>query len=199
LLSGLLPTADCPYRRREWFMAGTQPVARDTFYKQVAVDGRTGLLADEFTPPEQRLAQLVLDLPALYHPWARAEGLVLWDDLQQASNIARSDQGLDQTIALHLVSPDAHTLFRLSPTLPSSAQKLRLEAVSQIGMAELTLWVDDTAVATLTAPPYEGWWQLAVGEHVAWANGRDAFGNPITSEPVPFVVHDEDSELEDEP
>ncbi|MEJ2749509.1 MAG: penicillin-binding transpeptidase domain-containing protein, partial [Anaerolineae bacterium] len=41
-LSGLLPGDDCPYRRREWFLAGTQPVESDTFYQRVALDSRTG-------------------------------------------------------------------------------------------------------------------------------------------------------------
>jgi penicillin-binding protein 1C len=189
-LSGLLPTDDCPYRRREWFIAGTQPVEADTFYKQVLVDGRTNLLADDSTPPDLQSAQLVLDLPPLFYPWARAEGLTLWSDLQQAS-----DQAATVTqVPLRLTEPAPHTLFRLSPTLPSSAQKIRLEAIGQGAWQEVTIWVDDTAVATLEAPPYEVWWQLTPGQHNAWANGRDEQGNLLTSEPVSFTVNEVDDE-----
>ncbi len=84
-LSGLLPTEDCPYRQREWFLAGTQPVEMDSFYQRVTLDRATGLLANAATPPERQVAQLALDLPAQFHPWARAEGLLLLDDLLLAS------------------------------------------------------------------------------------------------------------------
>ena len=84
VLSGLLPTDACPYRQREWFLAGTQPAEPDTFYHQVVLDDRTGLPADETTPPEAANTQLALDLPSQFHPWAREMGLLLLDDLLQA-------------------------------------------------------------------------------------------------------------------
>ncbi|MFZ0545325.1 MAG: transglycosylase domain-containing protein, partial [Candidatus Promineifilaceae bacterium] len=60
-LSGLLPTDDCPYRRWEWFLAGTQPVATDTFFRRVLVDRRTGKLAADGTDPAYTESELVLD------------------------------------------------------------------------------------------------------------------------------------------
>jgi penicillin-binding protein 1C len=58
VLSGMAPSLDCPYTRREWFIEGTQPTTPDTVY--VNVDG-----------------QLYLNLPPRAHEWARQEGLLL--------------------------------------------------------------------------------------------------------------------------
>ena len=80
-LSGLLPTPACPYRRMEWFIAGTQPIQADRVYREVTVDPSTGKLASPATPPTRRLRQVVLDLPPQAYPWARAEGLPLYADL----------------------------------------------------------------------------------------------------------------------
>jgi hypothetical protein len=77
-LSGLLPTENCPYRRLEWFIEGTQPARADMFYREVIVDTATGLLATEATAPERREQRVVLDLPLQAQAWARAEnGLVV--------------------------------------------------------------------------------------------------------------------------
>ncbi len=57
-LSGLLPTADCPYAKPEWFIDGTQPTAPDNIYVQLN-------------------GQLYLNLPAQAHDWARQEGILL--------------------------------------------------------------------------------------------------------------------------
>lgn len=58
-LSGLLPTAACPYTRTEWFINGTQPQTFDTFYQQTD----TG--------------EVTLRLPVEAHDWAREQGLRL--------------------------------------------------------------------------------------------------------------------------
>jgi membrane carboxypeptidase/penicillin-binding protein PbpC len=191
-LSGLLPSEACPYRRSEWFLAGTQPVQTDTFYKQVTLDRRTGLLADETTLPEQRAEQRVLDLPSALHPWAREEGLLLLDDLLQANGGAA--KRLAETAAaepeLRLGSPDPHTPYRISPALPLAAQQLRLEAVAHAALSEVTLWLDGEPLASLDTPPYETWWPLSPGQHQAWVEGRDGRGRHLASSPISFTVLD---------
>jgi len=61
-LSGLLPTPACPHTQTEWFIAGTQPTAPDTFYQFSA----TG--------------EVVLNLPLAARDWARSNGLPLLVD-----------------------------------------------------------------------------------------------------------------------
>jgi penicillin-binding protein 1C len=204
-LSGLLPGDDCPYRRREWFLAGTQPVKTDTFYQRVTLDNRTGLLADETTPPENQIEQLALDLPPTLHPWARAEGLSLLADLlgtggenmaEKTATTAGSVQALSAN-TLRLISPDPHTIYRISPSLPLEAQKLRFEAIAGANFNKITLWLDDEPLATLTEPPFETWWPLTPGQHTAWAEGLDNSGASLKGELITFEVLDSAHELVD--
>lgn len=194
-LSGLLPTADCPYRVREWFLEGTAPQEMDTFYRQVVVDSATGLLATGSTPPANRTVTLALDLPPLFQPWARAQGLTLLDDLLRASGegetaVAPSAAITPTLPALHVLSPDPNTIYRLSPTLPTAAQQAPLTALAPMDVVEVTFWLDDAPLATLTTPPYELWWTLTPGAHRVWVEGVWGDGRVARSEPVPFVVRD---------
>ena len=171
-LSGLLPTEECPYRKWEWFVEGTQPTEFDPFYRRVAVEG--GEL------------QVVLDLPPVLHPWAREEGLVLLDDLLLAGEVGRETA----VSPLRMVSPDANMTYRLSPSLPEAAQQLHFEVVSSANLHDITIWMDDEPLATLPVPPYEVWWQLTPGTHTVWAEGVDNGGAHVASEPLTFEVVD---------
>jgi 1A family penicillin-binding protein len=190
-LSGLLPTADCPYRRWEWFIDGTQPIMTDTYYRRMTLDSRTGLLANAQTQPEERVQQVVLDLPPVLHAWAREESLTLLDDLLLAQ-----EAGMETAVApLRLISPDQNTTYRLSPTLPASAQQLHFEAVSTANLRRITIWLDGQPLAEVAEPPYDLWWPLAVGTHTVWAEGMLADGSTVASEPVTFKVVDGVSEV----
>ncbi|MCL4264035.1 MAG: transglycosylase domain-containing protein [Anaerolineae bacterium] len=191
-LSGLRPSADCPFRRYEWFIAGTEPQETDTFYRRVEIDKSSGLLASETTPPDQVVRQLALALPPPLHPWARAEGLLLVNDLLRASG-AGSDTATSAVLSpsvssIHLISPDPQTKYRISTAVPLAAQKLPVEAVAPTHMQAITLWLDDKPLATLTSPPYQVWWTLTPGVHTMWAEGVDEGGTAVQSERIAFAV-----------
>ncbi len=185
-LSGGLPTPDCPYTRREWFIAGTEPTSPDTFYQRVVVDALTGLPADDSTPPERREERVYLDLPPQAHDWARRQGLPLLPDEVAAARTARP--GERQTDGLAVVAPDAFTIYRIDPGLPLSAQKIRLLAVGPPGVRDVTLSIDGQPLATLAGSPFETTWVLEVGEHTASAQGYAADGSLLESEAIPFTV-----------
>ena len=180
-LSGLLPSEDCPYRRMEWFIAGTAPNEQDHFYRRVWLDVDTGLLADESTPIERRIPQMVLDLPPEAQPWARAEGILLLSDVQPAKS---------QAAALRLLSPAPNATYRISGSVPADSQRLHIEAVGESGLQEVTLWLDGEKLVTLAAPPYETWWMLQPGEHQAWVEGLTAEGERVRSDVVWFQVEE---------
>lgn len=46
--SGLLPTRYCLIRRKTWFIPGKSPIKTDTIFREVAIDGKTGLRACQF-------------------------------------------------------------------------------------------------------------------------------------------------------
>ncbi len=188
-LSGLLPGDACPFRRWEWFLDGTEPVETDSFYRRVWVDARTGLLAAEDEPDAQRIERLVLNLPGVFHPWARAEGLLLLDDLRRGADDGET-AATDAPSPLRLVSPDQNSVYRLSPALPQTAQKLRLEAVADGRFRELVLWLDGEPIASFTQPPFTFWWMMTPGQHTLWAAGLNGVGEWVTSESVMFAVRE---------
>lgn len=193
-LSGLLPGEACPYRKREWFLAGTQPTQTDTYYKPVTLDSATGLLADANTLPERQIRQLALDLPSQAQPWARAEGLLLYQDLI-AGGSSSVDGASEPPLAvtnnlagLRLVSPSQGGVYLFSSAFDAGAQRIPIEAVGEGSLTEVDLYVDGERLASLSAPPYQVWWPLAPGEHRAWAEGLFQNGERVTSEVVTFRV-----------
>jgi len=179
-LSGLLPTEYCPKTRWEWFIAGTVPTERDAFFRPFTLDRRTGLLADETTPPEEREERVYLILPPEAQDWAIRQGI------PQPPVGARIASG--ENVPARLLSPDPHTVFRLTPLLPEDQQRIRL-AVAVPSQAEaVAYWLDGALLATVEEPPYEHWWSLQPGEHEISAVVELADGTRITTDRVPFRV-----------
>lgn len=184
-LSGLLPTADCPYTRQEWFIEGTQPTEYDHFYRRVEIDMVTGLPASDDTLPERRESRLYLDLPVEAHEWAQLNGLALLPEL-----FAASEQGSgNQEQGLVVASPDAYTIYRISPELPLSAQRLRIVILAPAGMRDVTIYLDGVALATIPSAPFELWWTLSEGDHELYATGVSADGETLTSDERLFRVN----------
>ena len=142
------------------------------------------LLATTETPADQAIKQLALYLPPDLHPWARASGLLLLDDLLVVS-AAEQDRA---AAFLRLVSPDPNTRYRLTTAVPAEVQKLPVQVVGGAGLAEITVWLDDTPLVTLAEPPYRIWWVLTPGIHTMWAEGVAEDGTTVTSEPITFEV-----------
>jgi 1A family penicillin-binding protein len=181
VLSGLLPTPDCPHTRLEWFIAGTEPTQADNIYRRVEVDAATGLPADESTPPERREWQVYLDLPPQAHEWARRNHLPLVPEALAVPHASTPGE-------LMMASPDANTVFRIAPGLPGEAQRLRLVAVGPPGTRDVTILLDGVPLETRQTPLFEAYWPLEVGDHQVWAVGTDAEGQQTRSDPIPFTV-----------
>jgi hypothetical protein len=126
----------------------------------------------------------VLDLPLQAQPWAREQGLALFDDLLAAGPVS---QAASQA-GLKLVSPAAGSIYRLSPGFQADAQRIRLEAVVEPGMQQVTLWIDGVLVSQFAGAPYQIWWTLAPGAHQAWVEAVRQNGDRVTSELVSFTV-----------
>ncbi len=184
-LSGLLPTPDCPYTRREWFISGTQPSEYDTLYRRMTIDTLTGLPADELTPPERREERLFLDLPPQAHDWARRMGLALLPGSLTASPAS----GRDAQTGFVIASPDAYTIYQVSSSLPLDTQRLRIAALGPPGLHDVTLYLDGRPLATCATPPFEAWWVLEVGDHTVAATGVTASGEVIVSDARLFRVN----------
>ncbi len=171
-LSGELPGETCPYRGLEWFIQGTQPKQVDSLYRQVMVDRLSGGLADENTPPEQRLSRVVLDLPPAAEAWAQSQGVQLYADLVPDRKAAANSvpgaslpppEPAPEAAGLEISSPGMGSIFHLASEFAPEAQRIRLEAAGQPGLGKVTIWVDGVQVANPGAAPYQTWWTLTPG------------------------------------
>jgi 1A family penicillin-binding protein len=210
-LSGKLPSPLCPHRKTEPFIAGTEPREYCTMHRPVRIDVATGMLATESCPPEQVRERVYTFLPAEAVEWGRKQGIPQppteycyshsSDDLQQAATDqqeARDSQSstpyplsfVSHSFCLVMTSPDPFSVFRLSPALPLSEQRIEVAArpTEETIIANLVLYVDGESLATLPSPPYRSMWPLTPGVHAFHAEGYDATGRRLTSEPVYVTV-----------
>ncbi len=181
LPSGLLPTPDCPLRRIEVFIEGTQPTTPDNIWQAFEIDRRTGLLATAATPPADRVRRVYEVLPQEARDWARRSGIP--QPPPQAAVVVRAEDD-----ALRLLEPDPYTVFELSSTLPAAAQRLRLTVGAPQDTASITYWLDDQPLGTVTDAPWALWWPLALGDHMLTAQALLRDGSTLTSAPIPFRV-----------
>jgi penicillin-binding protein 1C len=177
--SGLLPTPDCPLRRQEWFIAGSEPTQADTWHRRVAVDALTGQPAGPETPPARVVWRVMLDLPAELRDWARAQG---WPVLTTADAHSGS--------ALTITHPDAGAIFQLSKALPQAVQRIPIEVrvdVSTVVRVDVVTANNDV-LARFDRPPYRLLWPLQAGQHTLIARAYLRDGRVLHSAPVQFTV-----------
>ncbi|MCX7937917.1 MAG: penicillin-binding protein 1C [Thermoflexales bacterium] len=185
--SGLLPTPECPYRRREWFIAGTAPTQFDTWHRRVKLDARTGRLADVTTPPAYVIERVALDVPPALRAWARAQGWLLFDELAAHASGADAQQTLP---LVRLLRPDNGATYRLASELPEAAQRVPVEALadSTLVASVRVLLGDGSLVAQAEGRHLRATWQLRRGEHWFVAEARLRDGRIVRSAPARVVV-----------
>ena len=75
LPSGKLPTAACRETATELFLQGNEPYEYDEYYTEVPINRQNRLLATRFTPPEDVINEIFLNLPGEASEWAAANGI----------------------------------------------------------------------------------------------------------------------------
>ncbi|MBN1200911.1 MAG: PBP1A family penicillin-binding protein [Anaerolineae bacterium] len=178
--SGLLPTENCPKTQWEWFIDGTVPTGYDTFYQRFTLDSRTGLLADDATPPEYREDRVYLVLPPEARDWALRRGI------PQPPIGAEIVGGRD--VLARLLSPDPYTVFRLTPILPEDQQRVRLTIAVPTHTERVIYWLDDELLISVNETPFDYWWTLYPGDHELYAEVTLDDGSTITTDSVEFQV-----------
>jgi len=178
--SGLLPTAYCPKTRWEWFIEGTVPAREDALYQPYTLDRRTGLLADDATPAEEREQRVYLVLPPEARDWAQRQGI-------PQPPIGAQRVGADDA-APRLLAPDPYTVFRLTPLLPADQQKIRLTVAAPPDTARVTYVLDGAALAEVAQAPFDHWWALQPGDHRIHAELVLADGAALATDEILFSV-----------
>ncbi|MCS7070213.1 MAG: hypothetical protein NZM00_01820, partial [Anaerolinea sp.] len=181
--SGLLPTPQCQRVRSELFIEGTQPTTYDSMYQVIAIDRATGLIADELTPVERRVAQTFLVVPPEARDWALRNGVP-----QPPAGRAL----VTSNARVRLLDPDPYTVFEISTLIPLEAQRLRFTADATEGVVSVTYRLDDgtetRTLGTVSERPFALWWTLEPGRYQLTAEAVFADGTSAISEPIPFTV-----------
>jgi penicillin-binding protein 1C len=180
-ISGLLPTPDCPRRRTEIFIDGTQPTQPDNIYQRFTIDRRTGLLADDQTPAQDRIERAYAVLPQEARDWA------IRNNVPQPPAGAAIQQP-DEGAGLRLLEPDPYTVFQISPMTPPETQRIRLTVGTPPGTQAVTYLMNDQVLGTVDHAPWALWWTLEPGDHELVAQAVLADGSQTTSAAIPFRV-----------
>jgi membrane carboxypeptidase/penicillin-binding protein PbpC len=197
-LSGLRAGTDCPHRRPEIFIAGTEPQQPCDWHRAVRIDRATGLPAEPGTPAARIVERVYTLLPPELAGWGRAQGIepppaaamdrpVNLSENPGSGAIARAAQPAAPVVLTH---PDAGTIYRISPRLPAGEQRIAVEARPGGGakLSAVTLLVDGAPIATLAHPPYRALWTLMPGEHRFQAVAKDASGRAVESDATVVTV-----------
>ncbi|MDX1991681.1 MAG: transglycosylase domain-containing protein [bacterium] len=179
-LSGLLPTDACQLRRLEWFIPGTEPTTYDSLYQVFEIDRATGLLADESTPAEQRVAEVFVVLPQEARDWGARNGV---RQPPPGAVAALPDDG-----TLRLLEPDPYTVFEISQITPTDTQRLRLTVGAPTGTQRVRYLLNGREIGTATGAPWVLWWPLQLGTHQLVAEAQLADGTTQATDPLLFTV-----------
>jgi 1A family penicillin-binding protein len=187
-LSGHLVGPDCPYSRREVFIAGTEPQTECDQHVTVSIDRRTGEPATASTPADAVVEKIYWVPPPELREWARTHDI---PHLASLSTRLSADSPMRQLVAL--TSPDPGAVFTLASFMPREHQRIEVQAevYTEEWPQRVTLYADGQVLATLSQPPYRALWTLEAGEHTFHALAVAHDGSLIRSEPTTVFVETE--------
>jgi penicillin-binding protein 1C len=164
-LSGRLAGPECTSTRTELFLPGTEPAESCAWHRRVAIDVRTGALANDTCPRAVVQHRAVVDLPREYERWARMKHLPLAP--HEVSRLCGG--GGDRASQVELLEPSHGLRLQMDPDTPPEFATLRLSAFVKGGSdEEVVFLVDDEPVASVGAP-WETRWSLVPGRHTITA------------------------------
>jgi hypothetical protein len=149
--SGLLATPYCPRRKRELFIAGTEPMEYDNTYIPFQIDAATGLLWAPGCqgPMVERVYRI---LPPEAREWGRRNGIPeppteTCRPIGDAGQVAIRNSQLairNSQFALAITKPHPNSTFALTSELPLVFQKIEVaaqvgDALAEVGRARQVL------------------------------------------------------------
>jgi penicillin-binding protein 1C len=154
-LSGEAAGDFCPRPVLEYFVPGTEPRSVCRVHIQVAVDRSLGILADEFTSPDQVAIRTYTVLPPEYAVWSVKRGYTLPP--------ARGEHRRPD-IRLKIVGPSDGSRLMIDPETPRAFQTFALKAEATPAVPEIIWYVDGEEYKRVPYP-YETRWSLTEGDH----------------------------------
>jgi membrane carboxypeptidase/penicillin-binding protein PbpC len=189
-LSGQRPTINCPHRRQEWFITGTEPGRDCEIHRRFRIDAATGLLATEATPPDRARERVYAVYPPELEAWAVDQGIAQPPPASAARALATPGAATGGGPGLEIVSPFQRDRYRLTAALPAEDQRIMIEARASGSVApvRVTVYLDDQVLAIFDEAPYRLWWPLQLGEHRIHAVGETGEGREIVSKEITVIV-----------
>ncbi len=170
-LSGKRASVYCERKFDEWFSPNTVPQDVDDVYLYVAVDKRTGTIANRYTPERDMARRTYLNLPPRYSEWAlRASLPLLPTQFVSASQktLFKTRAPVAEEAEVSILAPtDNMRIFR-DPEMPADFSSLPLRAVINPGGKQV-LWYVDGLPYKLVNSPYTTQWPLKPGVHQFYA------------------------------
>ena len=176
--SGRPPGSFCPSRQRRLFLDGTAPADSCDVHRRVRLDGRTGLLASEATPPEAVEEKTFAVYPPAYHAWMREHGWPLPPTAKGADVRDASADAPDVTGRLRVDYPASGTAFRVDPVLRSAYQKIHLRGSATSDLVDVHWRIDGERLA---GDYRQATWPLKPGRHRVELWAVDEGGRPLRS------------------
>ncbi|GAB5537201.1 MAG: PBP1A family penicillin-binding protein [Rubricoccaceae bacterium] len=186
-VSGDRPGTFCPTTRKALGLASHAHSDTCAVHQRVAVDARTGLLAEATTPDEHVEQRTFVVYPAEYHAWMRERGLAL-PPMATATVAARDS--LRYSDRLRITYPEPGTAFVFDPVLRPEYQRVRLKGHADADLLDVRWVVNGTPLASsLDATALDNTdWPLTPGRHTVELQAVTREGRRLRSRPSPIVV-----------
>lgn len=169
--SGMRPNPFCPNQMQEIFPAHKTPSTTSDWHRTIAAPA----LASAQPSAQTLRPRVALFYPALYQPWAKAEGipqpLLLSTAMETRSNQQSAPSTQPPATSLTITFPDEGDIFKIDPILRQEFQTLLLECVAEERIQQVT-WLVDGEILKTVARPFRVRWQLRKGEHVLEARAH---------------------------
>ncbi|MBX3065411.1 MAG: penicillin-binding protein 1C [Anaerolineae bacterium] len=179
--SGQLPTQYCPQKKLEWFIAGTVPTDYDTMFQLFTIDRRSGLLATEETPAEDRVDRVFKVLPPEARLWGLRHGV-------EPPPVSPDQVASYPQTGFRLLTPDPYTIFQLTPLIPFEAQRIRFSVAVPAGTQRIEYRLNGDLISEVTADPWWAWWAILPGDYTLTARAYLSDGTTQDAAPLSFTV-----------
>ncbi len=181
-LSGKLANNLCTKKQAEWLPVQKVPEMDDTFVERF-VDRRNALMAAQWTPEEFVEKRVFVQLPFMFHEWAKSEGYELPPEKYSLLDNPDSDFNADvltmnshvlQTllpesqVKVRILSPENYLHVLKNPEVPEAQNTLAFSLDVQ-GRIREVLWYVDKKPYKLKSAPYTLRWPLKKGRHEFYA------------------------------
>jgi penicillin-binding protein 1C len=187
-MTGRLASQACDKVILEWMASGQEPVDICSAHVCLAIDTRSGLLANRTTPRRRVEVRTFVDLPPRYAAWAATAGLprppspsippvvaiALRIDKRPLSSpgpaISRAPIPLTAGITprIRVTSPENGVILLRDPDTPPDHATVALRATASPPVEQLVWYIDGQPFATVDYP-HAARWPLAAGEHTIQA------------------------------